>query len=260
VLTGGPPDETGSIGTEEGSPGMAGTQGNRELARTQGERPCPACLASHEEPAGEDSWFLCRTCRTYFRSEPLPQPLGGENEEARSDDRLHAERLRRLRIATRNDPWPLLDFGCGHGSFFRYCNRVGRSGGRFGAIRALLRESGKQNGARQLAYGYDPYGPPEVAGPLHEREVQTYSSIVAIEVIEHLPTPDEQLRTIASVLRKNGVVMVEGTFGATPQSEYGRAVGHMLLLNPETLQLLFERHGLGFDTRVNANVFIFRKG
>jgi SAM-dependent methyltransferase len=133
-----------------------------------------------------------------------------------------------------------LDIGCGNGKFIQAMNSLGWQfeGVEFNPVAVdACREAGLKvfNGDLQAA-GY---------------RGNSFDLITARHVIEHVPDPNNFMREITRILKKGGRLVIE-----TPNSQalgrrwfgtkwYANEVPrHMVLFNPDNLNMLAERHGL----------------
>jgi SAM-dependent methyltransferase len=84
----------------------------------------------------------------------------------------------------------ILDYGCGAGKFLRFLQRNGYT----------------------EASGYDPYVPAYADGRVLD---ERYDAIVTWDVVEHVEDPREFLRTLARLLRPEGLLVI-----GTPNADY----------------------------------------
>ena len=135
---------------------------------------------------------------------------------------------------TESTAW--LDYGCGAGGLVQYLRRNGvpaTLGFEQGAAVSLLRKQGV------------PYVAKEELSDLAGR----FDVVTAIEVLEHMLNPLQELRTMRSLLRPGGVLFLT-TGNARPfrrhidRWQYVNPDVHVSFFEPETLELAFRKVGL----------------
>lgn len=202
-------------------------------------RPCPGCRSEDSAPFAEVKGFPLRTCRgcgTLF-TEALPQAQQSHDYEgyyheanlavpAFVEERL-AQIVGRFDGYRATNRW--LDVGCGAGALLRAARRHGWdvTGTEVSSPAAqALRAEGLEI----------------LLGDLRELDVGRgrFDVVSLVEVLEHVPDPDEQLAACRELLRPGGVVYV-----TTPN---GRGLSARLLRErwtvvapPEHLQLYSPR-------------------
>lgn len=92
----------------------------------------------------------------------------------------------------------------------------------------------------------------------------TFDVVTAIEVIEHVPKPDEFLRFLASLLRIGGVAYVQtgnwNTVKLVTGTPYVMPEGHIHYFTPPEMRGLFRRCGLRESKAFNRSWFPYRDG
>jgi SAM-dependent methyltransferase len=149
---------------------------------------CPVCRARATRPFVEVEgrrYGRCRRCRaTFLDPAQVPSPAQAHahyrthrNDAADPGYRAFAARLARPLLARVGTAASVLDFGCGASS----------------ALAALLAEAGCR------VARFDPLFHPERA-PL----ASTYDGVAAMEVIEHLHAPGDEIDRLATRVRLGG--------------------------------------------------------
>lgn len=228
---------------------------------------CPACGREELEAAWEKEGFSyerCPGCATVLMN---PRPsleilhefyASSENyafwnehifpasEDARRE-RIFRPRVERMLGLCRSlgvDGGALLEVGAGFGTF---CQEVRDQGG-FERVIALepspdLAKSCAERGLEVVAAPFEKHG----------LEPGSVDVIASFEVIEHLFSPEEFVRTAAELLRPGGLAIVSCPnihgFDTLLLGRDANAVDHEHLnyFNPDSLSLLFERHGFGVE-------------
>ena len=228
---------------------------------------CPACGAGELEPAWEKEGFdyqRCPACATVLMN---PRPslellhefyAASENyafwnehvfpaSEAARRERIfrpRVERMLRLCRAHGVSEGALLEVGAGFGTF---CELVEATGA-FQRVIAL-------EPSPELAATCSERGLEVVAAPFEQHGLAAGSVdvIASFEVIEHLFSPAEFVRTAAELLRPGGLAIVSCPnilgFDTLVLGRDANAVDHEHLnyFNPASLSLLFERFGFAVE-------------
>lgn len=141
-----------------------------------------------------------------------------------------------------------LDFGCG-----------------VGQLVSDLEEEGFE------AWGYEPFPnrPPKSSRVFSEwskiqSRVDSIELATAIEVLEHLRKPGRELRSLVSIMRSQGYLLVS-TEIYDPKKHTEKwyylnpAAGHVSIFTEQSLRLLMEQLGLHPVLRVTDDVWLFKK-
>jgi Methyltransferase domain len=112
-------------------------------------------------------------------------------------------------------------------------------GGGNGVLAARLREAGFS------AETYDPYS------SLNQLPSQRFDMVTCFEVLEHVPTPQETIATMVSLLKQPGAILFSTLvqpkdFAAIGLNWWyaGPRNGHVSLYSTQALALLFHAHGM----------------
>jgi 2-polyprenyl-3-methyl-5-hydroxy-6-metoxy-1,4-benzoquinol methylase len=160
----------------------------------------------------------------------------------------HVLRLERMtRGIRKSEPVRLLDFGCGWGEFLAVANHFGFRC--FGIDAAPPRREGGQvsifPNLQRLA----------------ENTRENFHAITLFEVLEHLPDPLSVLKSLAGLMRPNGILVLEtpnctGVMGIRNPHEYMQIgpLGHINAFTPTSLSAIARRSGFERVHKVAANV------
>jgi 2-polyprenyl-3-methyl-5-hydroxy-6-metoxy-1,4-benzoquinol methylase/predicted nucleic acid-binding Zn-ribbon protein len=233
--------------------------GNRELTPFNSEYDlCPACgtlVAQVGLPAGqfevvddETDFYGKQYWLTHQQSD-----LGIPDIHARARDDLTERNLHWLRtlLKYRVPPASALELGCAHGSFV-----------------ALLRQAGFDASGVEISpwvveFGRKTFDAPVLLGPLESLRMSpaTLDVIVAMDVLEHLPDPGATMATCLSLLKPDGLLLIQ-TPQLTEDLSYHDLVeakaGFLEMLIPKEHIYLFSRRSLAeFFRRLGAQHVAF---
>jgi SAM-dependent methyltransferase len=236
---------------------------------------CPACLkprAAFSFRKGVYDLFHCDACDFIFVH---PFPSNAEiaahyetNYRGASADfypksssrrwRAFVRSLKFLRYATGRD---VLDIGCGGGFMAEAFARIG------------ARVSGLDISQNSIDYARKHFQQCnfycESFTDFRARN-QTYDFVFSSEVLEHLPGPDEFMKTLSAVTRPGGFVYLSAPDAGHPAvpakiSDWNDICPpeHLEFFNAGNLTMLFERYGFrshrNFSSKTPAHSRIFRK-
>lgn len=158
---------------------------------------------------------------------------------------LQTERYRRSlllshlkKIEQLSDPGKILDIGCFVGYFLELAKSRGWEAEGIEPSKWAIKEAKKRN--------------MKIVGKTIEdisEKFSIYDAVTMWDVIEHLPNPQETMRLIKRLIKKNGIVAI-----GTPNidSIFARIMGakcpflirmHLVIYSPKTLRKLFENNG-----------------
>jgi SAM-dependent methyltransferase len=174
---------------------VCGAPGTLEHSKERQQVPCNVLAFKH---ATFTVW-RCIACRSlhcaedadlesYYSAYP---PHGADSNEFNPVNRIWSNN--QLSVLTRQGVKTsdrILDYGCGAGRFLRFL----------------------QGNGYTKASGYDPYVPSHADGRVLD---ERYDAIVTWDVIEHVEDPGELLRTLATLLRPGGLLVI-----GTPNADY----------------------------------------
>lgn len=145
-------------------------------------------------------------------------------------------------------PGRILELGCSHGGFVALMRAAG-----FDATGLDLSPAATEKARRRFDI-------PVLAGPLEAQAIDPGSldAVVLMDVLEHLPQPFETLRRCQSLLKPEGILLLqtpqyrEGKSFRTMQEEADPFLAqlkedqHLYLFSRNSVQLLLQRVGAGF--------------
>lgn len=138
-----------------------------------------------------------------------------------------------------------LDFGCGAGGFLKYLREQGNISRQ--AVNLSGHDVGTYAERLQKSAGFRILD----LAALEREPAGRYDVISLIEVIEHLPEPDPVIALVSRLLKPGGLLLLTTGNLAGPVARrqgihYRYCVPeiHVSLFNPESLTLLYRRHGL----------------
>jgi 2-polyprenyl-3-methyl-5-hydroxy-6-metoxy-1,4-benzoquinol methylase len=209
-----------------------------------------------------EQYYRCRECHTLVRTERLPEEFyeGGVEgqfygndywvryikEEYGHDIYEHsrnylAERciywLRDI-LKYRLPPSETLEFGCGHGGLVFLLNMAG------------YRSTGADLSQWICDYGKKIFDIPVVVGSIQDFDMpaESLDMIILMDVLEHLPSPAGSLGKIASLLKKDGIIVLQTPCMKNPDTTYEklREADDLFLehLEPREHLFLFNRDSL----------------
>lgn len=242
---------------------------------------CRACGSARTRPRGEKTGAYLRRTFTfhdcadcgllfvepfsgfgvyddaYYRGEGPDPYVDYETEyrDWRSSDRRHeladlvgiaADHLRRNRAPDQGaEPLRWLDFGCGAGALLKCLRDTGRLAGR--NLELTGHDVGSWADRLRSEERLRILGPEELAA----LPGGSFDVISMIEVIEHLPFPQEPVELAARLLRPGGLLLLTtGNLGSPAARRAGLAHHycapeiHVSLFNPDSLARLYARSGL----------------
>lgn len=228
--------------------------------------PCPVCANSETayfHKRNYYSYFRCSECKLIFLH-PVPSvrkiaSLYDKHYEFRVDrkaeDRFIAQshiilgKFRAMSPATAR----LLDIGAGYGTFIQEAKKYGfHATGLEPANNLFIRA--KKNGANVVHADFETY---------FERHPNvTFDAITMIHVIEHLRSPERQLRLITRHLKKNGVLFIE-TPNADSHLLYVEQQDYTFLTPPEHIHLFAPAsleslvRGLGHEVSIQFSTYSY---
>lgn len=225
---------------------------------------CPACGTDRSQPAFEKYGFSfrrCQECRTLYMS-PRPTPEVMASYYGNSDNyRFWAEHIFPASETNRREKIhrPMLDY------MVAACERYGVArellvevGPGFGTFAALAQESGSFASVlaiertAEMAKACRDRGVEVIERAIEElqpAQVRNADVVVSFEVIEHLFNPAAFLRSVAGLLRRDGLLALtcpngEGFDTAILGALSGQVDSeHVNLFNPMSLAGLLERSG-----------------
>jgi 2-polyprenyl-3-methyl-5-hydroxy-6-metoxy-1,4-benzoquinol methylase len=173
--------------------------------------------------------------------------LGFSNIRIRSRTDLPERCLYWLRTVLKYklSPGQVLEIGSAHGGFV-----------------ALLRWAGFDATGLELspwvvAFARDTFGVPMLLGPVEGQQIESGSldAIVLMDVLEHLPDPASTMRHCLSLLKPNGVLIIQ-----TPCLPEGRSYEDMVAQHDPFLKMLVEEEHLYLFSRHSIQELFHRLG
>ncbi len=222
---------------------------------------CPVCGKSEKLPVYVEHSTLvrCRTCGLLFYDpQPTPEaireyyssPIGyidsidKELEKKRADphafDALHAQAMERIE-RFHPEKGTLLDVGCAHGFFLDYARKRG------------WKVRGVELARKTADYAKKEFGLDVVNSSLIDAGFPegSFDAVVMLEVLEHVMDPVAELREIARVLRKGGVVYITTpNFDSLTSREFKQAwecksyPNHLFYFTRNSINALLRKAGL----------------
>jgi 2-polyprenyl-3-methyl-5-hydroxy-6-metoxy-1,4-benzoquinol methylase len=179
--------------------------------------------------------------------------LGFPDIKARARNDLTERNLHWLKVLMkyRMAPADVLEIGCAHGSFVALLRQVG------------YQASGVEMSPWVVEFGKQTFSIPVSLGPVENLDIAPGSLdvIALMDVIEHLPDPVTTMRHCLSLLKPDGILLIQ-----TPQFREGMKYDEMVaskslfldqLKSDEHLYLFSERSVTDFFHRLDANHIYF---
>jgi SAM-dependent methyltransferase len=229
---------------------------------------CPICGDAGKGFLRRGYYRKCPLCRGASRIEPdAPERLDEywRGEAFWSDEEIGKRKQREpvfreaFRILRRHKPEPgsILDIGCGIGTFLAICRE---EGWRVAGVdpSPIACQVAKQE------YGLDLVNDTFSSGLFGERR---FDAVFAAQVLHHFPDPAAFLADVTRVLAEDGVILLR-TPNLIPQEpvlRLQRLLGRkeqffcgptLHVFHPDTLRLLFARHGFSGVSFVNSRPFL----
>ena len=178
------------------------------------------------------------------------QDLGKPDIFSRARTDLTDRCLHWLRTILKYRPPPakVLELGCAHGGFVYLLNKTGYDA------------TGLELSPSVVEFAQQTFSVPMLCGPLEEQALPANSLdvIVLMDVIEHLPDPVETMRQAVSLLKPDGIMLVQCPCypeGVSHSEIVGNdapfqamliADEHLYLFSKSAIQKLFELIGAGY--------------
>ena len=243
------------------------------IARRAKSWTCPVCRAAasravYRHPSGE-TLFACTDCGAAFfpaQSEPVAERMGywesphgiSANFEIYERPAVLAEAHRRYKLHLGDlerelgRAGSLVDYGCGMGQFVEY------------ALRHGWEARGIDPSPEAVEYAQGRGRPVEVLAAEDDRlrgTSETVDAVALLNVLEHVEDPHRLLRRATSLLRRNGLLLVETPLWSFPMRRWALAVArlthgrldaaqffvypeHRIYVTLSALRQLLEAHGL----------------
>lgn len=215
-----------------------------------------------------EHYFRCGECYTLVRSERMPGEYydsgfyGNEywvkyiKEAYGHDIYQHARSYLTERcvfwlrdiLKYRLPPSETLEVGCGHGGLVFLMNLAG------------YESAGADLSQWICDYGQKTFDIPVIPGSIQDLQFpdESFDMIILMDVLEHLPSPAENLRRIASLLKKDGIVVLQTPCLKDPDLTFEELSAasdlflqhlepkeHLFLFNQASLARLLKETGFG---------------
>lgn len=192
---------------------------------------CPGCGLAHLDPAPTEDEARANFPDGYFTG-----AIPGGYDDYLADEPLHRENAR-LRLELLDDtgtrpPGRLLDVGCAHGFFLDEARDAG------------WRVQGVEVCPGPAATARDRFGLDVAAelGDVSAHHPGTFDTVTLFQVLEHVASPVDVLRSAHACLRSSGALVVETWDRSSPVARVMRS--HWQDVAPPSVVWLFDRTSL----------------